>query len=53
MIALAERNTFAGTAEQMYLTQAAISQRVKRLEAQLGQAVFQSAGEACDRLARE
>jgi hypothetical protein len=53
MTALAERNTFAGTAEQMYLTYAAISQRVKRLEAQLGQAVFQSAGEACDRLARE
>jgi DNA-binding transcriptional LysR family regulator len=44
MIALAERKSFAGAAEQMHLTQAAISQQVKRLEEQLGQAVFQKVG---------
>lgn len=42
MIALAERNTFAGAAEQMHLTQAAISQQVKRIEAQLGQGCFKA-----------
>jgi DNA-binding transcriptional LysR family regulator len=44
MIALAERKTFAGAAEQMHLTQAAISQQVKRIEAQLDQAVFRKVG---------
>jgi DNA-binding transcriptional LysR family regulator len=44
MIALAERETFAGAAEQMHLTQAAISQQVRRLEEQLGQPVFEKVG---------
>jgi DNA-binding transcriptional LysR family regulator len=44
MIALAERKSFAAAAEQMHLTQAAISQQVKRLEMQLGQPVFQKIG---------
>jgi DNA-binding transcriptional LysR family regulator len=44
IVALAECKTFAAAAEQMHLTQAAISQQVKRLEEQLGQAIFQKVG---------
>jgi DNA-binding transcriptional LysR family regulator len=44
IVALAERKTFAGAAEQMHLTQAAISQQVKRLEEQLDQSIFQKVG---------
>jgi DNA-binding transcriptional LysR family regulator len=44
MVALADAGTFAAAAEQMHLTQAAISQQVKKLEEQLDQSLFKRAG---------
>lgn len=44
MVALADAGTFAAAAEQMHLTQAAISQQVKKLEEQLDQPLFKRVG---------
>jgi DNA-binding transcriptional LysR family regulator len=44
IVALAEHASFAQAAEHMHLTQAAISQQVKRLEEQLGQPMFRKVG---------
>jgi DNA-binding transcriptional LysR family regulator len=44
MVALADQGSFAAAAESLHLTQAAVSQQVKKLEEQIGQSLFKRVG---------
>ena len=49
LIAVAQHGTFAAAGQRIGLTQAAVSAQMKRLEAELGVALFERSGRAAMR----